>query len=418
MLRILFIDFNAYFASVEQQLDASLRGKPVVVAPVLAETSCCIAVSYEAREHGIRTGTRISEARRLCPRLIVREARPELYVQMHHRAVAVVDSLVPVLRVMSIDEMACELTGSWRTPERARWLAGQLRQRLHDDLGECLRVSIGIGPNILLAKQASNMHKPDGLTVITREELPQRMLALALRDIHGIGRRLERRLQACGIHTVEQLYAAPRDLLRTVWGSVEGSAMYDKLRGEWHLAPEAPARSISHSHVLPPAMRHPEAARAVLHRLLQKAAMRLRRQGFYAQAMQVWVQGYLGMMLPEASTAMRDLHFQETRDTAALLRLLDLAWGNGLGAVSVPQQVGVLLHGLVPQQQHTPDLFEDPGELPGITPRARDDLLRAVDALNQRFGRNAVYFATSHEALEHAPMRIAFSRIPDLDTEA
>ena len=131
-----------------------------------------------------------------------------------------------------------------------------------------------------------------------------------------------------------------------------------------------------------------------------------------------WVQGYLGMMLPEASTAMRDLHFQETRDTAALLRLLDLAWGNGLGAVSVPQQVGVLLHGLVPQQQHTPDLFEDPGELPGITPRARDDLLRAVDALNQRFGRNAVYFATSHEALEHAPMRIAFSRIPDLDTEA
>ena len=418
MLRVLFIDFNAYFASVEQQLDASLRGEPVVVAPVMAESSCCIAASYEARGYGIRTGTRISEARRLCPHLIVREARPELYVQMHHRAVAVVDSLVPVLRVMSIDEMACELTGSWRTPERAQWLAQQLKQRLHEELGECLKVSIGIAPNILLAKQASNMHKPDGLTVITREELPQRLFGLVLRDIHGIGKRLERRLQACGIHTVEQLCAAPRDLLRTAWGGIEGSAMYDKLRGEWHLAPEVEARSISHSHVLPPAMRHPEAARAVLHRLLQKAAMRLRRQGFYAQALQVWVQGHLGMALPEATTAMRDLHFQETQDTAMLLRLLDLAWGNGLAAVAVPQQVGVLLHELEPHQQHTPDRVEDPGELPGLTPRARDDLLRAVDALTQRFGRNAVYFATSHEAIEHAPMRIAFSRIPDLDSEA
>jgi DNA polymerase IV len=111
MLRSLFVDFNSYFASVEQQLNPALRGRPVGVVPVLAETSCCIAASYEAKALGIGTGTGVAEARRLCPDIAIVLADHAKYVEMHHRAVAVVDTLAPVRQVLSIDEMECELTG-------------------------------------------------------------------------------------------------------------------------------------------------------------------------------------------------------------------------------------------------------------------------------------------------------------------
>lgn len=231
MLRSLFVDFNSYFASVEQQLNPALRGRPVGVVPVLAETSCCIAASYEAKALGIGTGTGVAEARRLCPDIAIVLADHAKYVEMHHRAVAVVDTMAPVRQVLSIDEMECELTGRWQAPERALALAQRVKAEVVAQLGECMRTSVGIAPNTLLSKLASNMQKPDGLTMLQAHELPQRLYALKLSAINGIGPRMQRRLNACGIHTVEQLYAAPRELLRTAWGGVAGAEMYDKLRG-------------------------------------------------------------------------------------------------------------------------------------------------------------------------------------------
>ena len=105
-LRALYVDFNSYFASVEQQLRPELRGRPVGVLPVLAETTCCIAASYEAKAFGVKTGTPVYEARKRCPGIVLLEARPPLYVEMHHRLVATVESCTPVGRVLSIDEMA------------------------------------------------------------------------------------------------------------------------------------------------------------------------------------------------------------------------------------------------------------------------------------------------------------------------
>src|SRR5258708_35644206 len=92
----LFLDLNAYFASVEQQVTPALRGKPVVVVPVMADSTCCIAASYEAKAYGIKTGTRVGDAKKLCPGLRLVEARHELYVLYHHRIVDTVASCVPV----------------------------------------------------------------------------------------------------------------------------------------------------------------------------------------------------------------------------------------------------------------------------------------------------------------------------------
>src|SRR5271168_1308237 len=110
-LRALFVDFNSYFSSVEQQEQPHLRGRPVAVVPVMTDSTCCIAASYEAKRFGIKTGTNVGEARKRCPGLVVVEARPSLYVEYHHRLIAVVDACVPVTQVRSIDEMSCTLRG-------------------------------------------------------------------------------------------------------------------------------------------------------------------------------------------------------------------------------------------------------------------------------------------------------------------
>jgi DNA polymerase IV len=408
MLRSLFVDFNSYFASVEQQLNPALRGRPVGVVPVLAETSCCIAASYEAKALGIGTGTGVAEARRLCPDIAIVLADHAKYVEMHHRAVAVVDTLAPVRQVLSIDEMECELTGRWQQRERAVGLAERVKAEVVTQLGECMRTSVGIAPNTLLAKLASNMQKPDGLTVIEAHELPQRLYGLKPKAINGIGPRMVQRLERCGIHTMEQLYAAPRELLRTAWGGVAGAEMYDKLRGQWYGPRETVAKSLGHSHVLPPDLRNPAGAFAVLNRLTQKAAMRLRKQNVYATSMSVHVRcrhargGHVGDD--------RAAHVGETRDTAFLLHTLEQLWHSGLHLLRQPVSVGVQLHGLIEAGQHTGDLFSAPV-------KDRSKLLAAMDALNGKHGKNTVYFASAQAGLDHAPMRIAFNRIPDLESE-
>ena len=130
MLRTLFVDFNSYFASVEQHLNPALRGRPVGVVPVVADSSCCIAASIEAKAFGVKTGTGVAEAKRLCPGIAIVLADHAKYVEIHQQAVAAVERIVPVRQVLSIDEMECELTGRWRERERALALARQLKAAL------------------------------------------------------------------------------------------------------------------------------------------------------------------------------------------------------------------------------------------------------------------------------------------------
>jgi len=185
VLRSLLVDFNSYFASVEQQVEPRLRGRPVGVVPMLADTTVCIAASIEAKRFGVKTGTKVGDAKKMCPGIELVLARHELYIDFHHRAVAAVDSVVPVRAVLSIDEMDCELTGRWRERQRAIDIAKKVKSTIAAQLGECLRTSIGIGPNTFIAKTGSDMVKPDGLVVIEKSELPDRLFDLEVRALKG-----------------------------------------------------------------------------------------------------------------------------------------------------------------------------------------------------------------------------------------
>jgi DNA polymerase-4 len=402
-LRSLLVDFNSYFASVEQQVEPRLRGKPLGVVPMLADTTVCIAASVEAKPFGVKTGTKVGDAKKLCPGIEFVVARHELYIDFHHRAVAAVDKVVPVRAVLSIDEMDCELTGRWREPERALKIARDVKAQLRGEIGECLRTSIGIGPNTFIAKTASDMMKPDGLVMIQEAELPERLFDLEVRALSGIGKQMEKRLARHGIRTVRDLAARSKEELVSVWGGVGGEIMYSRIRGEPQHERESDAHSISHSSVLGPDRRNPEDAFAVLNRLTQKAAIRLRKAGFYAGRLVVDVK-YL-----DGSHWHEEMRLVDTQDTKTFLHALDKLWSGRPKTPRTILKVGMAFTDFVSESQRTGMLFaaEDKSKA----------LYAALDKLNARFGRQAVYFASAHKARDRSGIAIAFNHIPDPETE-
>jgi DNA polymerase-4 len=404
-LNALYVDFNSYFASVEQQLVPQLRGKPLGVLAVMAETTCCIAASYEAKAFGVKTGTVVSEARKLCPDIVFVQARPPLYVEYHHQLIEIVESCTHVEKVLSIDEMVCQLTGSQQIKDNALKLASKIKRAIAKNAGDYIKCSIGIAPNTFLAKVASNMQKPDGCVVIEGHELPQRLFGLALRDLNGIGKQMEARLNRYRINTVEQLYQANRQQLQTAWGSIEGERMYDKLRGIEPYYVKNTRSSLGHSHVLPPEQRNQAGARAVLHRLLQKASMRMRSYDLLASRIAVKIK-FRNMPSWSLESAI-----SPTDNTLTLIKALETFLQYYPNTKHEPYAVGVSFSGLLTAEEAARDLFQ-------TAPLENEKKLnKAIDTLNSKFGKNTIYFGGAHQALKDAPMRIAFNHIPDLAVE-
>jgi DNA polymerase IV len=414
-LRCLFVDFNSYFASVEQQDDPALRGRPVAVAPVMAETTCCIAASYEAKAFGIRTGTPVWEARERCPEIVVLEGRPARYIDVHHQLMDAIQDCIPHGKAESIDEVPCWLIGRERQRENAEAIAQRIKTNLLDRGFDAIRCSIGIAPNKFLAKTASDMRKPNGLTVIEQTDLPHKLHELALRDFCGIGPSMERRLQRAGINDTETLCAASRERLRAAWGSIEGERYWLQLRGFELPERKTQRGSVGHSHVLGPELRNYDGARSVLFKLLAKAAMRLRHEGFLAGGLAIRMR-FVGM----DKRFERDLSFAPIDDTPTFLKLLGhelqaleraLANGRWNPKRYPPLSVSVTLVQLEARGSVS-------GEL--MTERRRNrEMSTLLDTINKRYGNNAVYFGAMQHALSRqaAPMRIAFGQIPQAEME-
>ena len=402
-LRSLFVDLNSYFASVEQVENDDLRGRPVGVCPVLADSGCCIAASIEAKRFGVRTGTLVRDARERCPEIVLVEARPALYVRYHHAIVAAIERCLPVASIGSIDEMACDLVGSERQRDRAVELAKAIKTEIAGVGRGGLRCSVGIAPNRFLAKTGTDMQKPDGLVVLESSDLPQALFGLELSDFCGIGPAMLRRVNDHGIHTVEQLCAASPLLLRKAWGGVEGERFHARLHGAWHVDAEHERGSVGHSHVLPPRLRNRDGAEATLKKLLQKAAMRLRSYGLVAGALAVKIR-YVG-----APSWKQWRRLDATDDTRRLLHALVELLATRRDP-RPPLSVSVTLVELLDRSQSTASLFDE-------TPR-QHALNGLIDRINQRFGNNRIYYGGSQDALDAAPMRIPFNRIPDLESEA
>ena len=400
----LFLDMNAFFASAEQQMRPELRGRPVAVVPTMTDRTSCIAASYEARAYGVKTGTNVGQARRQCPGLVLVKGRHERYVELHHRILEAIETVLPVEKVCSIDEVACRLSPPDRPVRRATEVAKRAKRAIQERVGDQLRCSVGLATNRLLAKLASNLRKPDGLSAITREELPRRLHSLGLREFTGIGPNMHRRLAERGVRTTRQLCSLSRDAMIEVWGSRVGAQWWHWLRGEEAAETETHRRTIGHSHVLAPRLRTDEGARGVIVRLLHKAAARLRKAGLVARRIEFGVNyaGGGGKWRSRSPLA-------RCGDTSTMLRALENAWRlrGPADREATPLKVSVTLWKLEPAGENPLPLFPEE--------RQASSAAQTLDRVNARFGSGSMYFASMHEARDAAPLRIAFSHIPEVE---
>lgn len=400
MLKWLLFDLNSYFASCEQQEDPKLRGQPVAVVPMLADSTSVIAASIEAKKLGIKTGTRVSDAKKMCPGIILKTGNHKLYTEYHHRIVKAVEEVLPIKKVLSIDEVACELIGREREIDKARQIAQQMKDHVRKVVGSEIKSSVGIGPNILIAKIASDMQKPDGLVIVPSSRILELIGGLPIQDLPGVGVQMKQRLNAKGYFTISDFIKAPEQELRKHWGSIWGLRVARELAGEDIAYYKNPLQnSVSHEHVLPPALRTVEKSYQVLTKLLMKGAARIRDEKLKARKLSVYVK------FTDHTRFENSVSFGDSNDSAFLLRELKNLYK--ITNNRRPVKVAIVLS----------DLISGPSQMSLFDSPKANSINSALDLINLRFGANTLFVASTKEVLACAKTRISFNHIPSVTDE-
>lgn len=383
--RTLYIDMNSFFASVEQQVDPSLRGKPVGITAVNAESGCVVAASYEAKAFGVRTGTRVYEARRLCPNIIFKESRHRLYVRVNQRIAAVLDRYAELERIRSVDEFQIALGGTTARLEGAIALTKQLKAVVRANVGSQMRFSAGIGPNHLLAKIAGKLEKPDGLSWLSRENMPEALAHMQLDDLPGISRGIKARLWKACIWDIPAMYNLDPRHARKIWGSVEGERFVRALQGEDVPLVETTRNGYGNSKVLSPENKTINNAYHVSRWLIEKSGHRLRRDGYTATHFSVFMR-----FDPEGGWK-GGLKTHPTQDTLLFLNLNKHLWRRMYDARQPHKisSIGVHLGGVQTLERRSGEML-----LPLDAGKANssEKLGAIMDSINGRFGTGMVKY--------------------------
>jgi len=289
--RRLFIDMDSFYASIEQMDNPEIKGKPVIVVPCLTDYTCAIAASYEAKALGIKTGTRVLDAKKKTIDLVVLEARPMRYVAVHNKLVKLLNEHFHKVKVLSIDEMSCELPEDLDDDD-CDFLVELLKLDIKKRIGP-MTCGIGIAPNVFLAKVAAEIEKPNGYVKIPAADIPVILSKLNITDFPGLKEKTAKRLSKVGIKNTLDLLAASPQKLKKGWNSIVGIKWFYMLRGSLEQdygqnIHEIP-RTIGHSHVLPPEARSSYGARIVFDALLSKAIDRLNKQALAAGSFYIYV---------------------------------------------------------------------------------------------------------------------------------
>jgi len=285
---ILHLDMNSFFASVEQQANPQLRGKPIVVSGKEGSRCVIVASSREAKQFGVKTGMLGHDARKLCPGIIFVEPDGEKYEFISRKFLSVLKKFTDKLEVFSIDEAFLDLTGFVKDFDQAKQRALLIKQVFQKELGSWLTCSIGIAKNKLLAKLASDLQKPNGLVVIDESNTIAILDKIQLTDLCGIGNRIEKRLNALGVVSVPQLREYSKDKLILEFGGVYGQKLYDMARGEdkskvQTYLTESEIKSIGRAYTLPKNTFDKQEIYIILLHLCEKIGRRLRRKKLQAK---------------------------------------------------------------------------------------------------------------------------------------
>lgn len=415
-IETLYIDFDAFFANVEKQLCPDIRGYPVGITALDSEYSAFITRCYMAKAAGLKRGTRVRDARVICPDVVVRVARPDIYVQVHNQILDEIDRHVPVEKVWSIDEMECTLIGRERTG--ALDLAKRVRAGIEKNIGPYVTPSIGLAPNQFLAKVASEMKKPRGLIMLRPEDLPGPLLDLSLTDLPGISGNMERRLNASGVMSVEDFWNISPKHARKIWHSVEGERMWAQLHGYAVSRPDTQTSMFGHSRVLTKGWNSPSRAIECLNLLTVKAAYRLRRAGYLCRSLSVAFRIQDGTKRGYRWSGQTS--FAPCSDDPSLLTYMQTVFDGGIAQVGKRAHlkgVYVMLHDIGKPEQISGELFAPATARDQTVSKGRrpdwDKVMRSMDGLNQKYGRAVVHIGSRKNLPGgYAGGKIAFGRVP------
>lgn len=381
--RVLYIDINSFFASVEQELNPALRGRPLAITAMENEKGCCVAASYEAKAFGVKTGTSVPDAKRLCPGIAFLPSRHRLYVRYNLRVAEVLDRYAELERIRSVDEFQLRLSGETTTHEGSGALVRQLKAQVAQEVGECLRFSAGIGPNHLLAKIAGKLEKPNGCQWLWPGNMPDRIAHLALDDLPGISSAMGERLRRAGVRTVPELCALDPRHARAIWNSIEGERFVRALQGMEIPLQDTQRGGYGNSKVLAPDFRAPAEAYLVSRWLIEKATARLRRDRRVAARFTLSLSPMYGQRMGGS------VKCAASQDTATFMRINRELWRAAWPSIRRAKlaSIGVQLGDVNMLQARSGDLLRPlkPGEL------SRDErAARAVDFINGRFGAGTI----------------------------
>lgn len=403
----MYLDFDGFFASVEQQSDSKLRGRPVGVIPYEGgKRSILIACSREAKASGVKNIMEVAEAKKCCPDLILVAQKPDLYRRAHNALVAEIESVLPIDVIKSIDELSCRLSPADVADPFG--VAQRIKRQIRYSVGASITCSMGFAANRHLAKIACARNKPDGIVVWKPEIMPGPLLRVPLDDIPGVGSRMAERLLQAGVeNTAELLDLAPKQM-RAIWRNVSGERLWYALHGYEIEALPTARGMFGHARVLPPDARSLPAAREIGRLLLVKAARRMRREGYYCSSVNL----YVG--LSEAGWY-REVAVPQVRDDAGLLRSFGMLWEQLAADVKPGDRafrVGVTLGNLTPATARQLDLLNDDDEDRQRWERVGD----AIDAANRRFGRTVASIGPWRPpAGGNVGGKISFTRIPSAE---
>lgn len=378
---IMHIDLNSCFATVEQQARPMLRGRPVAIVNRRTEHTAIVTASYEAKAKGVKVGMKLKEARTLCPDIVALESDPSKYRYVYHKLLDIMRDYSAHVTMKSIDEGVIDFhnTSADIAGRDLVDIAYEIKKRLKEEIGVWMRCNIGIATNRFLAKTAAGLNKPDGLDILTSENIEQTLAGLKLTDLTGIAYRNEKRLNSVGIYTTLDFLAADTvTLQKVVFKSVVGDWWHKRLRG-WEVDDvQTQIGRVGRQYVLERFDLTHEEILQRLHHLTESVGSRMRSQNKAARGVYVYAKTTSRQYWH--ASAMSPLPFFSDQAIFAQARQLFMT------APSELKEIGVHCYELTKYEQSQVSLFEDQLVI-------ERHVTETIDEINKRFGDRTIHSA-------------------------
>ncbi|MEM6552958.1 MAG: DNA polymerase IV [Planctomycetota bacterium] len=381
---ILHVDMDAFFAAIAVLDDPSLKGKPVLTGGT-GPRGVVTTASYEARKFGCHSAMPMAVARRLCPQALCVKVPGQRIRECSAALFDTLDHFSPLVQPLSVDEAFLDVTGSLRLLGSPTDIAQQIKERIHKDIG--LTASVGVAPNKFLAKLASGLNKPDGLTVITPDNLDDTLLPLPISKMWGVGPALEEKLAKLNVRTFADARQLTEGEIRHLGD--DGSRLSRLSRGldDRPVTPDRDAKSIGHEQTFSQNLQDPDAVRDVILHQAEAVARRCRRKSRLARGVTVKIRFGSFQTITRSTTL--DRPSELTHDLHAAALQLFNKWA--ASSFSPVRLIGVTAYPLTTEPQQL-DLIPDPA----LEKRRRLDTI--LDAITSRFGESTIHRGNPHSA--------------------